>query len=175
MASLPTYAHVIAFYGFAALAVFGAFMVIAQRQAILSAVYLVLCFFSVAAIYAILHAHFIAAAQVLVYAGAIMTLFIMVIMLMNLGPMHMGGGKVTLVKTLGVVGALTILIAFLVLFLGQASRIPSAAEADWSVFGTTEGVARLLFTDYLLPFEITSVLLLAAIVAAIALARRWED
>jgi NADH-quinone oxidoreductase subunit J len=174
MESVPNYAFAISFYIAAAVAVFGAIMVITQRQPALSATYLVLSFFAVAAIYVLLHAHFIAAAQVLVYAGAIAVLFVMVIMLMNLGPAHLKGGRITLVKALGVVGALTILLGFLVLFIGQASRIPDQ-EADWTSFGTIEAVGRLLFTKYLLPFEITSVLLLAAIVGAIVLARRWED
>jgi NADH-quinone oxidoreductase subunit J len=175
MESVPTYAHAIAFYIAAGIAVFGALMVIINRHPVISAVYLVLSFFAVAAIYVILRAHFIAAAQVLVYAGAIAVLFVMVIMLMNLGPMHLRGARVTLVKALGVLGALSILLLFLLLFLGQAARLTGPAQTEWAAFGTTEAVARVLFTNYLLPFEIASILLLAAIVGAIVLARRWEE
>lgn len=175
MESLPNYAFALAFYIAAGIAVFGALMVIVSRHPAVSAVYLVLSFFAVAAVYVLLHAHFIAMAQVLVYAGAIAVLFVMVIMLMNLGPGHLRGAKVSFIKALGVAGALSILLLFLILFIGQGRHWVSPSALDPESFGTTESLAELLFTKYLLPFEITSVLLLAAIVGAIVLARRWEE
>lgn len=163
----------IAFYPLAVLALFSALMVVLHRNPAISAVYLVLCFFAVAANYVLLHAHFIAAIQILVYAGAIMVLFVMVIMLLNLDEEVRQRRKLGLLTALSVLGGVGVGGLILLLTWKPASEaVPKTM--DPATFGTTEAVGRYLFTTYLLPFEAASVLLLAAILGAMVLSRRSE-
>ncbi len=166
--------ELVAFYGIAVVAVFAALMVISQRSAIFSAIYLVLCFFCVAALYVLLHAHFLAVIQVLVYAGAIMVLFVMIIMLLNLRDEDLPPSRVTLVKTAGTAGALLVLVSMMVI-LQHVSNIDVNQLQDVGSFGTTQAIGRLLFTKYLLAFEVASILLLAAVVGALVMAGRIDS
>jgi NADH-quinone oxidoreductase subunit J len=156
------------FYVFAVLTVLSAIGVIAFRNTVSSAFALVLTLFGVACLYAMLEAHFLAAMQVLVYAGAVMVLFLFVIMLMNLGREEILKIKMSFA---GVVGILIggYLATILVLRLGYLSE-PFGRVAD--SFGSIKDVGRTLFSDYLVPFELTSFLLLVAIVGVVVLARR---
>lgn len=156
------------FYVFAVLTVLSAIAVIALRNTLSSAFALVLTLFGVACLYAMLEAHFLAAMQVLVYAGAVMVLFLFVIMLMNLGREAILKIKMTFS---GIVGILAggYLATILVLRLGNLST-PFAAESG--NLGNIKEVGRVLFSDYLVPFEITSFLLLIAVVGVVVLARR---
>jgi len=151
-----------------------AILVIVQRNPVASAIYLIITFFSLAGIYLLLEAQFIAIIQVLVYAGAIMVLFLFVIMLLNLEKEKKIVTRHRLAKVLGVFLGLVLLaqiglIFKSVLLEGNKGNFPPEKVAS---LGNTEVVARLLFTDFLLPFEITSVLLLVAIIGAIILAKR---
>ncbi len=157
------------FWLFGGVAVILAFLVIGLRNPIHSAVALVGNLFCVAAIFALLDAHFLAAIQVLVYAGAILVLILFVIMLLNLRPEELGRAKQTATKVVG--GALIAWVGVLLitLFLGtEHAGMPSVAEN----YGTLKSVGRLLFTGYLLPFEVASILLLSAILGAVAIARK---
>jgi len=156
------------FYVFAVLTVLSAIAVIALRNTLSSAFALVLTLFGVACLYAMLEAHFLAAMQVLVYAGAVMVLFLFVIMLMNLGREAILKIKMTFS---GIVGILAggYLATILVLRLGNLST-PFTAESG--NLGNIKDVGRVLFSDYLVPFEITSFLLLIAVVGVVVLARR---
>jgi NADH-quinone oxidoreductase subunit J len=146
------------------------------RDPIHSAIALVACFFCVAALYATLSAHLLAVLQVLVYAGAIMVLFIFVIMLLNLQADAEARAKVGVFKVVGgLLGAS--LGAALVAYVARPdflapiqSSLVKTAPAEG--YGTLEPIGRLLFDKYLLPFELTSVLLLAAIVGAVIVAKR---
>jgi NADH-quinone oxidoreductase subunit J len=153
-----------------ALAVIFSLMMILKRNPVHSALCLVVVFLSVALLYLLLGAEFLAAVQVIVYAGAIMVLFLFVIMLLNLNDEVQSRGKSFIaLKTLSIIGAGCVLL-FLVAggvfrtFTGVTSAVQAPAT------GNTQAVAELLFTKYLLPFEVTSILLLAAIVGAIVLA-----
>lgn len=151
-----------------------AILVIAQRNPVASAIYLIVTFFALAGIYLLLEAQFIAIIQVLVYAGAIMVLFLFVIMLLNLEKEKKLIARQRLQKILGVfLGGILLgqigLIFKSVLIEGSKGNFPPEKVA---ALGNTEVVARLLFTDFLLPFEITSVLLLVAIIGAIVLAKK---
>ena len=145
-------------------------LVVFQRHALRSALWLIVNFFAVAGIYLLAHAEFIAAIQVIVYAGAIMVLFLFVIMLLNLRQpeaevrfMHIGQ------KVGGIVLAgFTVLLVVYTISKVVLTPAKGAAAAG---LGNTESIAKLLFTDYLLPFEVTSVLLLVAIVGAVVLAK----
>jgi NADH-quinone oxidoreductase subunit J len=158
----------------AVFAVVTAILVIVQRNPVASAIFLILTFFSLAGIYLLLHAEFIAAIQVLVYAGAIMVLFLFVIMLLNLEKEKRIVTRNRLLKGVGVLLGLALLVQIGTVFqkvLLEGTKGSFSPEKVASL-GNTQVVAQLLFTDFLLPFEITSVLLLVAIIGAIMLAKK---
>ena len=164
---------VILFLIFALIAVVCAINVVVQTHPISSAVSLIGVMGSLAILYLLLGAEFIAAAQVIVYAGAIMVLFVFVIMLLNAGAEEKKG-RSFIVQLLGV----PLLVSFLGLLAWYVQRLyPSSATVKFGEFqeGSALAVGRALFTTYLLPFEITSVLILIAIVGAIVLARKEMD
>ena len=151
-----------------------AILVIVQPNPVASAIFLIINFFCLAGIYLMLNAQFIAIIQVLVYAGAIMVLFLFVIMLLNLEKEKRIVTRNRLLKGVGVLLGLALLVQIgtvfqKVLLEGTKGSFPPEKVAS---LGNTQVVAQLLFTDFLLPFEITSVLLLVAIIGAIMLAKR---
>src|SRR6266508_1675374 len=166
----------IIFWAFAGLAIASALCCITRVNPLASALWLVVTLFSLAALFVLLDAQFIAVLQVLVYAGAIMVLFLFVIMLLNLGR----PGPTDLKGPLGV--AVGVLLALVLLWqLGalrgvapaEAIQLPPGAMARVAAEqGMVPAVARPLFDAYLVPFDITSILLLAAIVGAVVLAKR---
>jgi NADH-quinone oxidoreductase subunit J len=178
------------FYIFAAAAVISASLCILQRSPISAALWLVSTMFSLAAIYVLLNAQFIAAIQVLVYAGAVMVLFLFVIMLLNLGHAESDiRGPSSLAAALVIVGLLAV---ELVALMSYNPRQLASEQAQWPTYtdpatvfvageitqqasvahGVVGAVAAPLFQVYLIPFEITSILLLAAMVGAVVLAKR---
>ncbi|MGO9255852.1 MAG: NADH-quinone oxidoreductase subunit J [Bryobacteraceae bacterium] len=164
---------VILFLVFAIVAVVCAINVVVQTHPISSAISLVGVMGSLAILYLLLGAEFLAAAQVIVYAGAIMVLFVFVIMLLNAGA-ETKKGRSFMVQLLG--GPL--LLALLALLAYIVQRIyPVGTMVHFGGFrnGTARDVGRALFTTYLLPFEVTSVLILIAILGAIVLARKEMD
>ncbi len=160
------------FYVFAALAVASSLLMVLQRNPVTAAMNLVLAMFAIAALFVLLHAHFMAAIQLLVYAGAIMVLFVFVIMLLNLQEEELRSRKRNFLHVLSV--ALAIFAFLQIRELLDRTPAEPVPEMD-STFGTTQAVGKLLFSDYLLPFELTSVLILAAIVGAVVLAKRKLD
>lgn len=159
------------FFIFAGIAVFCGISLVAQTHPIASALSLIGVMGSLAILYLQLGGEFIAAAQVIVYAGAIMVLFVFVIMLLNAGAEGTSLNVSSFVKYAGIV--------LLAAFLGLISFIIQAAlpKTDSIVFGAWDGgtaadVGRKLFTSYLLPFEVTSVLILIALIGAVVLARK---
>jgi NADH-quinone oxidoreductase subunit J len=152
---------------FGAIAVCGAIMVVTRKHPMASALYLILTLFAVAALFVLRQAHFLAAIQVIIYAGAVVVLFIFVIMLINVPEDRLPVERATTMRVLGVLAAGFFILESAVLARRYSMPIGPVAEV-----GTVESVGRALFTDYLLAFEITSVLLLAAVIGAIALAKR---
>ena len=165
----------IIFYVFAAIALGGAMGVVAGRNPVASLLSMVICLGSVACIYVMLEAHFLAAVQIIVYAGAIMVLFLFVIMLLNLGHDYQPDLKagVWSVLAFALSGAL---FGFLGRQLwGTRRMLPVAAasvDAQVEKYGAIGAIARPLYTTYVVPFEITGILLLVAIVGALVLAKR---
>ena len=161
---------------FASLAVLGGIGTVTSRNPVASLLFLVLSFFSLAAVYVLLGAHFIAAIQVILYAGAILVLFLFVIMLLNLGhdyrPDLRGGGWIVL----GSVAAGLVGWALAQAFSaeGAVADLGGQQVIDASIreLGAVGAIAQPLFRDFLVPFEITSVLLLVAIIGAVVLAKR---
>ena len=157
-------------FGFFALgAVAGSASVGISRNPIRSALGLVMALFCVAALFVLLDAHMLAALEVLVYAGAVMVLFLFVIMLLNLREEELGPRRFTLIKGLGVAA-----VAYMgwLLAMPMWKSVGGPAGTTPADFGTVTGLGRKIFTNYLLPFELTSVLLLAAVVGAVMLAKR---
>jgi NADH-quinone oxidoreductase subunit J len=164
----------ILFLVFAVAAVVCAFNLILQKHPISSALSLIGVMGSLAVLYLLLGAEFIAMAQLIVYGGAVMVLFIFVIMLLNAGAEKNSVNKSWFAQIAG----LPLLVAFLALITILISKaLPSAlgtvqvVEFGSWVGGTAGEIGRLLFTEYLLPFEVTSVLILIAILGAVVLAR----
>ncbi|HTR81145.1 MAG TPA: NADH-quinone oxidoreductase subunit J [Bacteroidota bacterium] len=162
----------VVFFLLAATAAFSSVMMILQRNPVNSALYLILNFFCLGGLYLTLNAQFIAMVQVLVYAGAIMVLFLFVIMLLNLGDdkrlrEHLG------IRTYAGIGfsvALVLELLCIFVFHSQNSAVRQSGNAV--EMGTVEYIGKVLFTKFLFPFEVTSLLLLAAIVGAVILAKK---
>jgi len=162
---------------FAVIAVSSALNILLQRSPLYSALSLISTLGSLSALYMMLHAQFIAAIQIVVYAGAIMVLFIFVIMLLNVPKDQPQIEKQKGLRYLAIPFAgLLIAETFYVLRLVPERTMPQvAAESADRAIGTTWSIGTNLFTDYLLPFEVTSVLILMAVVGAMVLARREGD
>ena len=157
-----------AFFIVAMIATGSALGLILRTNAIHGALFLVVNLGSIAALYLMLGAEFLAAAQVIVYAGAIMVLFVFAIMVLIPGKEETGPDPRRAARLLALpVGALLLLLLVFVI-VGRLGGAPTAGGPS----GSVPALGRLLFTSYLFPFELTSVLLLAAMVGVLLLARR---
>jgi NADH-quinone oxidoreductase subunit J len=169
----------IMFFVFALIAIGGALLLIMAREPIHSALSLIVVMMSLAGLYLMLGAEFVAAVQIIVYAGAIMVLFVFVIMLLNAGGESRRKGS-AFARIAGI-PLLLILLGMLAYFIGQ--QYPNADLVQFGVLkdaagqsmGSAQNVGTAIFTTYLLPFEVTSVLILIAIIGAIVLARKELD
>jgi NADH-quinone oxidoreductase subunit J len=156
---------------FAGLAIGCGLAVVAQRNPLYSAISLIGVFISLACLYVMLAAPFIAAVQVIVYAGAIMVLVVFVIMLLNVEQEEHGRPRLKFLVPVAVALSAVLIaeVAFILVSVQEFRVTPAATAND---IGLTRSIGAQLFTRYLLPFEITSILLLMAIVGAMTLARR---
>lgn len=160
------------FYLFAALSVVSALaMVLNVRNTVASAMSLVVTMISVAVLYIILEAYLISAIQIMVYAGAIVVVFVFVVMLLNLRsdafpPQRQLGLKMLGTTVAGI--AAVVFLRWIPESLGETAPLPEG-------FGGYESVGMALYTDFVLPFEVTSLLLLAAMVGAVVMAKRRLD
>ena len=161
----------ILFIVFASLAIGSAIAMVSQRNPLYSAISLIGVFIALASIYVTLAAPFIAAVQVIVYAGAIMVLVIFVIMLLNVEQEEPRRKRLRFLVP-AAIGMAAILIGETAFILYSVQTTPAQAARGLSDVGLTYSIGEGLFTGYLLPFEITSILLLMAIVGAMSLARR---
>jgi NADH-quinone oxidoreductase subunit J len=157
----------VAFFGIAAVAVASALGLLLKKNPIHGALFLVANLGSVAALYLMLGAEFLAAAQVIVYAGAIMVLFVFAIMVLIPGKEETTEDPRRRYRLIAVPVGVALLVELVII---AAHRVPPSGIAV--VQGSPETLGRTLFTQYLLPFELTSVLLLAAMVGVLLLARR---
>ncbi len=166
----------ILFYIFAVLTIAAALVVVSHKNPITSAISLVLVLFSTAVLFVLLSAPFVAVIQVLVYAGAIMVLFLFTVMFLNLreNALSFDTGRllpkfVVLALILMVTGVISHTIFKSSPSIGSLSATPPEG------FGSVKGVSTLLFTDYILPFELTSILILVAILGVVTIALRRSN
>ena len=148
---------------------FFALLVITSRNPVNAAIFLILVFFFISALFVLLHAFFLAAVQILVYAGAIMVLFLFVIMLLNI-PQEMKRKFYWLNTALSVLVFFALIAEFIALICFHSHFKYHPPQ----LIGTTEAIGRLLFTKYLLPFEVTSLTLLVAMIGVIILSKQKE-
>lgn len=164
----------VAFYTIAAIIVFSALLMVSARNLVHSIVYMVISFVGIGALFILLQAEFVAAVQILVYAGGIVVLFLFVVMLVNLGEVN----QVEFLQAQWLPAcllALAVIAEIGFLLWGGGGALPAAPEATDTVLrglgGNTETIGMTLYTDFLLPFEIASMLLLVAMIGAIYLSR----
>ncbi|MGH9839463.1 MAG: NADH-quinone oxidoreductase subunit J family protein [Blastocatellia bacterium] len=158
------------FLAFAALAVVAAFNIILQRNPIYSAIGLIVVLCSLAVLFLMLYAPFIAAIQIIVYAGAIMVLFVFVIMLLNVRAEDAITDRLKYLKFIAPVFFL-LLVGQIAFFVSRVQNPPPPARIP----GSVESIAEGMFTNYVMPFEAASVLILMAIVGAMLLAKRDRE
>jgi NADH-quinone oxidoreductase subunit J len=158
------------FYALAAILLLAAVRVITTRNPVHAALFLVLAFFTAAGVWLLLEAEFLAIALVLVYVGAVMVLFLFVVMMLDINIDKLREGFWEYLPMAGIIGLL--MAVEMVMVLGGKYFDASKAVAKPEGYSNTAELGRVLYTDYLLPFELASVVLLVAIVAAIVLTLR---
>ena len=158
------------FYIFTTLMVLAALLVVLSRQPVYSVLSLLVVMFCLASLFVMLGAYFVAALQILLYAGAVLVLFLFVIMLLNLAPEALRRMRVFTARAVGTAAALWLFVLFVQIFSRSSGTagFPSLRAAG----GTVESIGRELFTTYLLPFELVSFIILAAIIGAVTLAKQ---
>ena len=163
--------HTITFYVFAAMLILSALRVITARNPVHAAMFLVLSFFTAAALWLLLYAEFLAITLVLVYVGAVMVLFLFVVMMLDINFDKLREG---FWKHLPIAATVAILMAaqMALLLWGRALDLHTASPGAPLAVSNTKELGRILYTDYLLPFELAAVVLLVAMIAAIALTFR---
>ena len=158
------------FYFIGFLAVISALFVVLNRNPVYSAVMLVFCFFSLAALYVLLEAYFVAVLEIIVYAGAIMVLFLFVIMLINVGNEMKTSKYLQKATALPLFLVSLFLLNIFLLILWRSEGLHQTSTI--STVGSIAAIGHALFTKYVLPFEIASLLLLVALIGTVYLAKR---
>jgi NADH-quinone oxidoreductase subunit J len=162
-------AEAVSFYTFAIILVGAALSVVLNRHPIYSVLSLLVVMFCLACLFVMLGAYMIAALQILLYAGAVLVLFLFVIMLLNLAPDALARTRVFTWRGVGALAAVWLCVTLATILRSPGETPPPAAVPPE---GSVEAIGRALFTTYLLPFELTSLLILAAIIGAVTLTRQ---
>jgi NADH-quinone oxidoreductase subunit J len=165
-------APLVVFFVLAALAILGALSLIWQKHPIHSALSLIVVMVALAGLYLLMGAEFVAAVQIIVYSGAIMVLFVLVIMLLNAGVEE----HTSISKLAGVPGLLLViaLAGFIAATIARSSETVQAAMQTGAI-SSTKGISNMVFRDFVYPFELTSFLILVAIMGALVLAQREKS
>ncbi len=156
------------FYFFATVLILSALTVVLARNPAYSVLSLVVTIFSLASLFILLEAFFVGVILLLVYAGAVLVLFLFVVMLLNLNQEEVARVKQSRLRPLGFLAGAAFLAELFWVVKASVNAEPASSE---SVRGTIETIGKILFTDYLLPFELTSFLLLAAVIGIVSLAK----
>ena len=154
------------------MAVGSALMVITRKNPVHSVLYLIVTFFAISGHYILLNAQFLAIVNIIVYAGAIMVLFLFVVMMMNLN-MNTEPQKNKLLQFAGVLSGGSLFLV-LVAALVKSKAVSSAMEMQTGDYGLIKNLGKILFSDYVLPFEISSVLFLSAMVGAVVISKKEQ-
>ena len=157
------------FYVFAAILIFGALRVVTTRNPVHAALWLVLCFFTAAAVWLLLRAEFLAIALVLVYVGAVMVLFLFVVMMLDVNFDNLRKNFRSYIPVGATVGLLVLIEMALVVIGSSVGTDVAPPPPEGS---NTRALGKLIYLDYVYPFEVAAVILLVAIIAAIALTHR---
>jgi len=158
------------FYTFTSVMIFAALLVVFSRRPVYSVLSLLVVMFCLAGLFIMLGAFFMAALQILLYAGAVLVLFLFVMMLLNLQPEALARMRVFTLRTVGTAGAAVWCALMWRLFVSTHQATPLSRTAPPA--GLVEPIGRLLFTRYLLPFELISFIILAAIIGAVTLGKQ---
>jgi len=159
----------ILFYILSVIAIYAALMVLISKKPIHSVLFLTLCFFSIAGHYILLNAQFLAVVHIIVYAGAIMVLFLFTVMLLNLN-IQGEFQKPNIIKLVASLTGGLLLLTFIGAF--KSYDIAVAQDPSLNQIGLVKNLGKVLFKDYILPFELSTVLFLAAMVGAVMLGKR---
>jgi NADH-quinone oxidoreductase subunit J len=159
------------FWGLSAMAVASAAMVVASKSPVHSILYLILTFFSISGHYILLNAQFLAIVNIIVYAGAIMVLFLFVVMLMNLNADSEPPQKNKWLSYIGAIAAGSLLLV-IVAALKQTAATTQLVQMNTGSSGLIKNLGMILFTDYVFPFEISSVLFLSAMIGAVVISKK---
>ena len=163
-------AETVFFYIFTTLMVLAALLVVFSRQPVYSVLSLLVVMFCLACLFVMLGAYFMAALQILLYAGAVLVLFLFVMMLLNLAPEALKRMRIFTARTIGTAAALWLFVLLVTIY--SRSSTGAAFPAPDPASGKVESIGRELFTTYLLPFELVSFIILAAIIGAVTLAKQ---
>ena len=158
------------FYFLSALAIFCALMTVFSRNPIHSVIYLIICFFAIAGHYLLLNAQFLFIVNIIVYAGAIMVLFLFTLMLMNLNQ-DTEQHKPAIARMAAVIAS-GLLMLVLVAVLRKVDYMPLPPDAQNLAVGTIQNLGKVLLDEYLFPFEFVSVLFLSAMIGAVLLSKK---
>lgn len=161
----------ILFWILSALAIGSALMVITRKNPVHSVLYLVVTFFAISGHYILLNAQFLAVVNIIVYAGAIMVLFLFVVMLMNLNA-AIEPQKNKLLQFAGVISGGSVFLVLLAAITRSKEITAGAMEMQTGDYGLVKNLGKVLFTDYILPFEISSVLFLSAMIGAVVISKK---
>ncbi len=154
------------------MAVGSALMVITRKNPVHSVLYLIVTFFAISGHYILLNAQFLAIVNIIVYAGAIMVLFLFVVMMMNLN-MNIEPQKNRMLQFAGVISGGSLFLVLIAALLKSAS-VSSTMEMQTGDYGLIKNLGKFLFSDYVLPFEVSSVLFLSAMVGAVVISKREQ-
>ena len=168
------------FYAFAAVTVIGAMLVVSQKNPVYSVLSLILSFFGLAGLYVLLEAPFLAVVQIIVYAGAIMVLFLFVVMVLNVPREDAAewdrAHPLYRPMAVRVGGALAVLLALEFAWaLSRTAGLSAGVGDEKPAVSSVAELGRVLFTDYMFAFEVTSILIIAAMVGAVVIARKREE
>ena len=156
------------FFGLSGLAIFAAIMMLISRKPIHSLLYLILCFFAIAGHYLMLNAQFLAVVHIIVYAGAIMVLFLFTLMLLNLNvTAELNKSKVAQVVAVVSGGFLLLTLVAVLKGLGNGTQLQASSQ-----IGIAKNIGQILFTQYMFPFEAASLLFLTAMVGAVMMVKK---
>ncbi len=161
----------ILFWFLSALTIGGAIMVVASKNPVYSILYLIITFFAISGHYVLMNAQFLAIVNIIVYAGAIMVLFLFVVMLMNLNAESEPPQKKRYLFFAGVVAGCSLMLVLVAALKSSSSQIQLVQMGSGDV-GLISNLGKVLFTDYVFPFEISSVLFLSAMIGAVVISKK---